>query len=147
MDTWLTSHDVARRAQRRAHAQIVAGKPGDGVRLLLPDRGHDVLDKITASRRATPTQAEANSSPRQVAGGPLVENIMKCQPSRSTPPTTRRSPSRPRSGRLLAAAACRDCDWSKPGVGQQEAISPLTFAAGAGGVPLPPPPTQQNRVR
>ena len=32
------------------------------------------------------------------------------------------------------------CDWSKPGVGQQEAISPLTFVAGPGGVPLPPAP-------
>jgi hypothetical protein len=36
------------------------------------------------------------------------------------------------------------CDWSKPGVGQQEAISPLTFAAGPGGVPLPPAPTAQS---
>ena len=32
------------------------------------------------------------------------------------------------------------CDWNLPGVGQQEAISPLTFAAGPGGVPLPPAP-------
>jgi hypothetical protein len=39
------------------------------------------------------------------------------------------------------------CDWSKPGVGQQEAISPLTFTAGPGGVPLPPPPTVQRRQR
>jgi Tannase-like family of unknown function (DUF6351) len=39
------------------------------------------------------------------------------------------------------------CDWSKPGVGQQEAISPLSFAAGPGGVPLPPAPTAQSRQR
>src|SRR5205085_1176418 len=28
------------------------------------------------------------------------------------------------------------CDWSKPGVGQQAAVSPLTFKAGPGGQPL-----------
>jgi hypothetical protein len=33
------------------------------------------------------------------------------------------------------------CDWSKPGIGQQPALSPMTYAAGPGGVPLPPPPT------
>lgn len=32
------------------------------------------------------------------------------------------------------------CDWTKPGVGQQAAVSPLTFAAGPGGVSLPPAP-------
>ena len=32
------------------------------------------------------------------------------------------------------------CDWSKPGIGQQAAVSPLTFAAGPGGVPLPAAP-------
>jgi hypothetical protein len=36
------------------------------------------------------------------------------------------------------------CDWTEPGVGQQEAISPLTFAAGPGGHPLPPPPVSHG---
>jgi len=36
------------------------------------------------------------------------------------------------------------CDWSKPGVGQQEAISPLTFVAGPGGQPLPPAPVSRG---
>jgi hypothetical protein len=46
---------------------------------------------------------------------------------------------------LQAVFASGVCDWSKPGVGQQDAISPLTFAGGLGGVPLSPPPTAQPR--
>ena len=49
--------------------------------------------------------------------------------------------------RLNTVFAGGVCDWSKPGVGQQDAISPLTFAAGPGGVPLPAAPTQVSRVR
>jgi hypothetical protein len=42
--------------------------------------------------------------------------------------------------RLHAAFPGGVCDWSKPGVGQQPAVSPLTFEDGPGGVPLPPAP-------
>ena len=41
--------------------------------------------------------------------------------------------------RLLAAFAGGVCDWSRPGVGQQEPVSPQTYQAGPGGVPLPAP--------
>jgi hypothetical protein len=33
------------------------------------------------------------------------------------------------------------CDWSQPGVGQQDPVSPQTYQAGPGGVPLPAAPT------
>jgi hypothetical protein len=39
------------------------------------------------------------------------------------------------------------CDWSKPGVGQQSPHSPLTFAAGPGGRPLPPAPRSSGSHR
>jgi hypothetical protein len=48
--------------------------------------------------------------------------------------------------RLDAVFADGVCDWTKPGVGQQAAISPLTFAAGPGGQPLPSAPAQQSRT-
>jgi uncharacterized tannase-like protein DUF6351 len=32
------------------------------------------------------------------------------------------------------------CEWSKPGVGQQPAQSPVNFSAGPSGVPFPPAP-------
>jgi uncharacterized tannase-like protein DUF6351 len=46
--------------------------------------------------------------------------------------------------RLNAAFPGGVCDWSKPGVGQQAAQSPLTFADGPGGVPLPPAPEAES---
>jgi hypothetical protein len=82
-----------------------------------------------------------HGSPRQVAGGPLSENILKCQlkPLRANDyaPVTF---SRAQLARLHAAFSQGVCNWSRPGVGQQEAISPLTFRSGPGGRPLPPPP-------
>jgi uncharacterized tannase-like protein DUF6351 len=82
-----------------------------------------------------------HSSPRQVAGGPLAENILKCQlkpldPSDYLPAVL----SAPQIDRLRAAFPDGVCDWSKPGVGQTPAISPLDFTGGPGGTPLPPKP-------
>jgi hypothetical protein len=42
--------------------------------------------------------------------------------------------------RLRAVFTTGVCDWTKPGIGQQAAMAPLTFQAGPGGVPLPPEP-------
>jgi hypothetical protein len=84
-----------------------------------------------------------HESPRQVAGGSLEEDVLKCQLKAISPadyaPAVLTSD---QLARLDAAFPGGVCDWSKPGVGQQEAVSPLTFAAGPGGVPLPPAPTQ-----
>ena len=75
-----------------------------------------------------------------MAGGPLAENILKCQLKPLDPSDYPAVPSPAQLARLAAVFPTGVCDWSKPGVGQQEAISPLTFTAGPGGVPLPPPP-------
>ena len=47
--------------------------------------------------------------------------------------------------RLQAVVTGGVCDWSKPGIGQQAAVSPLTFAAGPGGVPLPAAPVSKAK--
>ncbi|MBC7499245.1 MAG: hypothetical protein H7315_01905, partial [Herminiimonas sp.] len=80
---------------------------------------------------------KSSSSPHQVAGGPLAENILKCQlkpvaPSDYAPIGLTAS----QLARLQNAMPSGVCDWSKPGVGQQEAASPLTFATTAGGTPI-----------
>jgi hypothetical protein len=90
-----------------------------------------------------------HSSPRQVAGGPLTENVLKCQ-LKPIDPADYVSVANPvgvtgvHLARLRAVFPAGVCDWSKPGVGQQEAISPLTFTAGPGGRPLPPAPTSHG---
>ena len=111
------------------------------------DRGHD--DDQDQDRRndlcdADPRLAK-HSSPRQVAGGPLAENILKCQLKpldvASYAPVTFTAAQLARLGAAFPDGAC---DWSKPGVGQQDAISPLTFVAASGGRPLPPAPVSHG---
>ena len=87
------------------------------------------------------------TSPRQVAGGPQTENILKCQlkPLVSSD-YTGITFTAGQQARLNAVFPGGVCDWTKPGVGQQEAVSPLTFAAGPGGQPLPPAPTAVARA-
>jgi len=85
-----------------------------------------------------------HSSPRQVAGGPLAENVLKCQlrPIHRTD----YSPielTDDQFNRLKAVFPDGVCDFSKPGVAQQPAVGPLDFSAGPGGVPLARPPQQQ----
>jgi Tannase-like family of unknown function (DUF6351) len=153
MDTWLTnlmtSAPKATLNDVRTHAQVVAGKPATAFDFCYLTSDTTFSNKITDFATCdTDPRLKANSSPRQVAGGPLVENILKCQLKPLNPADYAPVAFTPAQWtRLLAAFAGGVCDWSKPGVGQQEAISPLTFAAGPGGVPLPPPPTQQNRVQ
>ena len=64
-----------------------------------------------------------HASPRQVAGGPLAENILKCQlkpiETGDYAPVTF---SAAQLARLHATFPDGVCDWSEPGVGQQEAI-------------------------
>jgi hypothetical protein len=83
-----------------------------------------------------------HASPRQIAGGPLAENILKCQLR-----PIDRSDYDPfgitdaQLARLRAIFPDGVCDFSKPGVGQQPAVSPLNFSAGPGGVALPAAPS------
>jgi hypothetical protein len=85
------------------------------------------------------------ASPRQVAGGPLAENILKCQlkplvqgdysPVVFTPTQW---------ARLQVAFTAGVCDFSKPGVGQASPTAPMTFKGGPGGVPLGASPVSGN---
>ncbi len=86
------------------------------------------------------------ASPRQVAGGPRAEHILKCQQKvHARTDYTAGTFSDAQWARLQAVFTDGVCDWSKPGVGQTAAVSPLTFKAGAGGVPLPPEPVSAAR--
>jgi hypothetical protein len=89
-----------------------------------------------------------HASPRQVAGGPLEENILKCElkPLNSVDyaPLVFSSA---QWARLQATFPDGVCDWSEKGVGQRRAASPLTFADGPGGRRLPPPPVSHSAGR
>ena len=86
-------------------------------------------------------------SPRQVAGGPRAEDVLKCQ----LKPLNQAdygsiSFTTSQWTRLNTVFSSGVCDWSKPGVQQQPAQSdwmmPLNFKAAPGqGVPMGPAPT------
>ncbi len=147
MDQWLTSlMTMSPKAwvnDEHTQAQVVAAKPAAAVDLcyLTSDVtfSNKILDATTcnADPRLVP-----RTSPRQVAGGSLSENILKCQlrPAAQSDYTAV-SFSAAQWARLQAAFASGVCDWTKPGVGQGDPAAPLNFKTGPGGQPLGPRPT------
>jgi hypothetical protein len=153
MDSWLSALNAAAPKETlnavRTHEQVVAGKPAGAVDFcfLLPDTSFTTPVTDMALCDSDSLQADGKgrlakrASPRQVAGGPLAENILKCRlkplNSADYAPVAF---STEQLARLHAVFPDGVCDWDKPGVGQQPARSPLTFADGPGGHPLPPAP-------
>jgi hypothetical protein len=140
IDKWLAA------AQTDKHGTLV-----ERIAAARPAEAHDFCILPSDTLFSTPVTDAAlcdaepllvpHTSPRQVAGGPLAENILKC----ALRPIDRADYAAvgltdDQFARLSAAFPDGVCDFSKPGVGQQDAISPLDFSAGPGGVPLPDPP-------
>jgi len=151
MDTWLSNLNVSAPKETlnsaRRQADVIAAKPVDAVDFCFLTGDTNFATPVTdkAVCDADPRLAK-HSSPRQVAGGPLVENILKCQlkPLNSADyASVLFSPAQ--WVRLQATFADGVCDWSDKGVGQRRAVSPLTFADGPGGKGLPPPPVSHPR--
>jgi len=140
MDRWLATLR-ADTGGGTLEQRIVADKPAEGFDFcyLTADTGfrNKVRDQALCDADA---RLKPHSSPRQVAGGPITEDILKCQ---LKPFNRDEFPglSDTQAARMMAAFPDGVCDWSKPGIGQQPAISPLDFTAGPGGVPLPAAPT------
>ena len=142
MDAWLssllTSAPKATLNAERTQAQVVAAKPAAAVDLcyLTGDTtfATKVFDQSVCDADA---RLAKHSSPHQVAGGPLTENILKCQlKAVAFSDYTGITFTASQQTRLTATFPSGVCDWSKPGVGQQDPVSPQTYQAGPGGVPL-----------
>jgi len=150
MDTWLSNLTASAPKETlnavRTQAQVIAAKPAVAFDLCYLTSDPTFSTKVTdmALCDADP-RLMRHESPRQIAGGPLAENILKCQ---TKPFDLANYPgvtfSADQLARLRAAFPEGVCDWSKPGVGQQDAISPLTFVAGPGGRSLPPAPVSHR---
>jgi len=150
MDTWLSKLTVSAPKETlnsvRSQAEVIEAKPPAAHDLcyLTGDTTFSTPVTDMAACDADPRLAK-HSSPRQVAGGPLAENILKCRLKPLNPaeylPTIF---SAGQWARLETAFPGGVCDWSQPGIGQQPAISPLDFAEGPGGAPLPPAPVSER---
>lgn len=103
--------------------------------------GDDYQTKVTDKAKcdADPVLAYY-SSPRQVAGGPLAENIMKCQLKALDKADYSVEFTDEQWQRLQATFTDGVCDWSKPGVGTQPAVPWLDYSNGPGGEQMPPHP-------
>jgi hypothetical protein len=140
MDQWLTNLK-ADTTSAALDLKVRSSKPSSAFDLCVLStdaaQATKVTDKATcdADPRLTPF-----SSPRQVAGGPLSENVLKCQLRPLNDAEYGGKLDAGQLSRLRAAFPNGVCDWTKPGIGQQAAVSPLSFGAGPGGVALPDPP-------
>ena len=141
MDRWLAGVR-ADDSHAPIEDKIVAHRPDDAFDFCYLSTDTTFSNKITdpAICDADPL-LRPHTSPRQVAGGPLAEDILKCQlepldPADYLPAELTAD----QLARLQAVFPGGVCDWSKPGVGQQPAHSPRDFTGGPGGAPLPPAP-------
>lgn len=153
MDAWLStllaSAPKATINAVRTHAQVVAARPAAAVDLcyLTGDTGFTTKVTDMTLCDADP-RLQKHASPRQVAGGALAENVLKCQlKPLNTAEYLPATFTAQQLVRLYNTFPDGVCDWNKPGVGQQPPHSPLTFAAGPGGRPLPRAPTSRGSER
>ena len=99
--------------------------------------GNDYTTKVTDwSKCDADPVLKYFASPRQVAGGPLAEDVLKCQvkPLKRSDYSTQFSDEQ--WARLSKVFAGGVCDWSKPGVAMQRSTPWITFANGPGGGPM-----------
>ena len=133
MDQWLANIE-ADNSSDRLEAQVLRNKPAAAVDACwIADR--KVTD-MTACRAAFPYFGD----PRIAAGGPLADNILKCQ----LKPLNRNDYSVDFSNaqwsRLQKVFPTGVCDYRKAGVAQQMSAPWMSFSRGPGGRQLGPPP-------
>jgi len=147
MDTWLsslvTSAPKATLNAERTQVQVIAARPPEAVDFCFLTGDNSFATKVfdQAVCDADPRLMK-HASPHQVAGGSLAENILKCQLKPLVAGDyTGITFDAGQLARLNVVFPGGVCNWSVPGVGQQDPVSPQTYQAGPGGVPLPPAPT------
>lgn len=145
MDAWLALVEADSSARSRAE-KIIANRPGGLSDLCYPTAGATDAeiqpeDNLGLDTPACPVTHQ--NSPRQVAGGPLTEDLFKCQlrPIDFADPVYAGLSTAQRA-RLQAVFPSGVCDWTKPGIGQQTSPGWVTFS-GATPQALPPAPTSQ----
>ena len=147
IDTWLANIESDPSATP-IEVKVLNNKPAGAADLCTLGTGATQADVDAAVPLTDPTcPVKFEASPRQAAGGPLAENIFKCQ----LKPLSFADPdyigvlfSADQQTRLQAAFPAGVCDWTKPGIGQVPVNPWTTFAAGPGGQLLGPPPVSSS---
>jgi hypothetical protein len=143
MDRWLTAIK-ANTVDATIEAKVANSRPAEAFDFCYLTSDTTFSTKVTDPAMCdTDARLKPHTSPRQVAGGPVDENILKCQLKPLAVADYAMAPTPltdAQLDRLRAVFPGGVCDFSKPGVGQQPAVSPLDFSAGPGGRPFPPAP-------
>jgi hypothetical protein len=134
MDKWLSNID-ADTSHHSIEKKVLRNKPAEAFDYCYLSTDTTFSTKVTdfAVCDADPI-LRFLSSPRQVAGGPLKENILKCQLkplSALDYPAGAFTPEQ--WARLQVVFPGGVCDWSLPGVEQRRAVTNLTYEDGPGG--------------
>lgn len=145
MDQWLTNLSAS--SGGTLESRVLASRPAQAADycLLTTDATQSVKVMDPAVCDADPL-LRRGMSPREAAGGPLANDILKCSlkpvdPADYAPVTL----SAGQLGRLRATFAGGVCDYSKPGVGAQPSWGVTSFALRPGGQPLPAAPVSTPR--
>jgi hypothetical protein len=145
IDRWIAAV-VADTSATSLENKIVHHRPADAFDFCYLTTDTAFANKVTDFAVCdTDRFLKPHSSPRQVAGGPLAENVLKCQLR-----SIRRTDYAPavltdaQLARLRAAFPDGVCDFARPGVEQQPAVSPLDFSDGPGGRQLPDAPESRS---
>ena len=151
MDKWLSNIE-ADKTGVPARQKVISSKPAGDASFpasdfcyLSTDTGFATGSGIKVSSEATCNADPllvTHASPRQVAGGNIAEDVLKCQLKPvSTADYVPVVLSTSQFARLMVVFPGGVCDFSKPGVNQKPASGPFTFQAGPFGQPLGPAPT------
>jgi hypothetical protein len=142
MDRWLTAIEGDTAAAPKA-IKVIRNKPADAVDYCITTQGATDAELVDVGFGTAACPVQPYTSPRIVSGGPLSEDVFKCQLKPLDFASTDFTGvvfTSPQQARLRAVFTDGVCDWSKPGVGQT-AWTPSTFRTGPGGQPLPDAPT------
>jgi hypothetical protein len=142
MDKWVAAIKADASAAP-LEQKVVKNRPADAFDFCYV--GTDYANKVTDwSRCDADPVLKYYASPRQTAGGPLSEDVLKCRLKPLKRGEYRTEFSDEQWTRLSAVFGGGVCDWSKPGVGMQRSTPWQTFKAGPGGEPLPAPPRSKR---
>lgn len=133
MDGWLARIE-ADQSGGSLQDKVIADKPTSAVDSCWI-AGKKITD-MSACRAAFPYFADS----RIVSGGPLTDDVLKCQLKPLDRAGYGAAFTDEEWARLQHTFPDGVCDFSRPGVSQQPAIPWLTFAGGPGGQPLGTPP-------
>ncbi|HEY3603803.1 MAG TPA: DUF6351 family protein [Sporichthyaceae bacterium] len=135
LDEWLSAVE-ADHSERSAAAKVTADRPTDAVDACVT-KSEEVVTDVARCGRLYPL----HSKPRLAAGGPIADDVVKCQLRPASRADYPAAMTVAQFSRLLNIFPDGVCDWSQPGVDQAPPAGPWqSYASGPDGVPLGPPP-------